>query len=210
MNIKKFGVKKYLKLYKNMNKGDYILPIKIGDDIMSEICALEIMEKNDMIEVKDKSITYNISEEQYPFGFIKTIKLPYKIIKIKQKGRDFDKKFRELMQSSGYLCRPDSRWGESELFIKKDDVDEFIRKLPQKEIIYMPKMPGLVSLYIKETYENIFELETRTMYTGHGHHLFSDECEVIQIINKEIKKERIMNENQKEEKAIEFIKQLFK
>ena len=177
---------------------------------MSEQCALEILENNDMIEIEKKKWTHQIAEEQYPFetDIIKILEIPFKSIRIKEKGEKFDERFRELMQENGYLCTPNSRYGSSDIFIKKEDVVNFLKKLPQEEIIFTENLHYLIRDYIENKYYNI-ELIQEKQYTGHGLHAFKGASVTSKIINLTEKRRRIEQQQNKEEKAIKFMEQLF-
>ena len=170
---------------------------------MSEQCALEILENNDMIKVRKEKWIHQIAEEQYPFetDIIKRLEIPFKNITIKEKGEKFDERFRRLMQKNGYIYTKNST------FIKKEDVDNFLKELPQIETIWTEKPNYLIIDYIENKYN--FLIEEKAQYTGQGHHMFSNRSYVAKITNLKIKEERIKNEKNREQEAIKFMEQLF-
>lgn len=175
---------------------------------MTEKCALEIMQQNNMIKIENRHWLHRIAKEQYPDEIIKELKIPIKRIHIKQDGEEFDLKFRELMKQSGYICTPTKGYGASELFIKKEDIDNFINGLPEEEEIYTDVLNYLIYNYIQDNYQHI-KLQKHVMYTGHGNHKFQGKDAVTSITNLNLKKQRIEQESQKEKDAIKFMEQLF-
>ena len=176
---------------------------------MSEFCALEIMQNNNMIKVNEGHLVYMITEDNDPDkeDIIKKIKLPCKIIQIKTKGDNFDKKFRELMKKSGYVCTPRENYRNSDKFIKKSDIDEFIKELPKIENIYLNQLYWFVEKYIEEYYEYTIE----NIDNRYKRNIFTINCyNVIKLTNNKIKNDRIKQTKQKEQEAIEFMEQLFK
>lgn len=171
---------------------------------MSEQCALEILENNDMIKVGKEKWIHKIAEKQYPFenDIIKRLEIPFKSIKIKEKGEKFDERFRRLMQKNGYL------YTKSSTFIKQKDIDNFLKELPQTETIWTEELNNLIINYIEKKYD-FLKIEKKAQYTGHGHHMFSNRSYVTKITNLKTKKERIKNEKNREQEAIKFMEQLF-
>ena len=180
---------------------------------MSEVCALEIMEKNDMITVEEMKFRFLFVEEKEAIEPIDKITVPAKKISILQKGEEFDRKFRDLMTSSGYVCMPGSNYGGAELFFKKKDIDNFLDNLPEKEILYTRPFPSAMSRYISEVKDerNLIISDSVKVYTNDffsfnkngswGYQTKIKQCDII--------KERLDKEKKQEQKAIEFMEQLF-
>ena len=178
---------------------------------MSEVCALEIMENNNMIKVNNTTWKYKITTNEDPSqeDIIKEIRLPCKNIQIKTGGKKFDKKFRTLMKKSGYVCTPTERYGDSNKFVKTSDIDKFIKELPEIEIVYLRKLCWFVKEYIEENYryitiKNIDNRFKRNIFSINGYN------NIIELTNNKIKTNRIKQAKQKEQEAIEFMEQLFK
>lgn len=173
------------------------------------VCALEIMEKNNMITSLDKHLVYKITTNKDPNeeDIIKEIKLPYKQILIKTGGKNFDKKFRELMKKSGYICTPASNYGDNEKFVKKSDVANFIKELPEIETIYLKELLWFVEQYIERWHSY---LKIKNIDNRYKRNLFKNCNTIIELTNTKIKENRIEQARKKEEKAIEFMEQLFK
>lgn len=173
------------------------------------VCALEIMENNNMIATSNKYWVYKITTERDPCekDVIKEIKLQYKIIRIKTGGKKFDKKFRELMKKSGYVCTPAENYGDGEKFVKTSDIDKFVKELPKKETIYLKKLCWFVEKYIQEsnTHFRIKNIDNR-----YNKNIFKNYNTITEITNNEIKQNRIEQAKQKEEESIRFMEQLFK
>ena len=176
---------------------------------MSEVCALEIMENNNMIKVNEGRWVYKITKNNNPSeeDIIKEIKLPCKIIKIKTAGENFDKKFRELMKKSGYVCTPAQNYRNSDKFVKTSDIDKFIKELPEVEIVYLKELCWFVEKYIKKNYEYI---TIKNIDNKYAQNIFGNCYKIIKLTNNKIKTNRIEQAKQKEKEAIEFIEQLFK
>lgn len=174
---------------------------------MTETCALEIMQNNRMITIENKYCLYKITDEYYD-DFIKEIKLPFLSIKIKTGGKKFDKKFRELMEKSGYISTPANNYGDSDKFIKKSDIDKFIKELPELETIYLKELYWFVEKYIEEYYQYITIKNIDNRYNKIN--IFKGYNTIIKLTNNKIKNNRIEQARKKEQEAIEFIEQLFK
>lgn len=180
---------------------------------MSEVCALEIMEKNEMIKVKDTEFSFLFVKEKDATEPISKIIVPAKNIKILQKGGDFDKKFRELMKDSGYTCMPRRGYSGSNLFFRTEDIDDFLDNLPHEEVIYTRPFPTVMERYINKIKDDrnlIIKNSVRVMIDDFfakekngewGYQTKIKQCDII--------KERVDEEKRQEQQAIEFMEQLF-
>lgn len=179
----------------------------------NKMCALEIMEKNDMITVEEKKFRFIFIEETKASEPIDKIIVPAKKIYIRQKGEAFDKKFRKLMTSSGYVCMPGSNYAGSELFFKKKDIDNFLDNLPKKEILYTRPFPTAMSRYISEVKKerNLKVDGSEKVYTNDffGFTQNGSWCYQTKIEQLNITRERLEKEVEEEMKAIKFMEQLF-
>lgn len=180
---------------------------------MSEVCALEIMEKNDMITVEEKKFRFIFIEETKDSEPIDKMIVPAKKIYIRQKGEAFDKKFRNLMTSSGYICMPGSNYAGAELFFRKKDIDSFLDNLPKKEIIYTRPFPTAMSRYISEVgKERDLKIDgSEKVYANdffsfiqNGSWGYQTKIEQLNIT-----RERLEKEEKEEAKAIKFMEKLF-
>lgn len=180
---------------------------------MSEICALEIMEKNDMIKIEKMKFRFSFIEEKEANEPIDEITVPAKKISILQKGEAFDRKFRELMMSSGYLCMPASNYQGAELFFKKEDIDNFLDNLPEREIIYTRPFPTVMSRYISEVKEerNLKIYGSEKVRRNHFFYFKENGAWGYQTKIKQlnIARKRVKKEEEEEAKAIKFMEQLF-
>lgn len=180
---------------------------------MSEVCALEIMEKNDMITVEEMKFKFIFVEKADANEAIDRTIVPAKKISILQKGEEFDRKFRDLMTNAGYVCMPGSNYAGGQLFFKKKDIDSFLDNLPEKEVLYTRPFPSAMSKYISKVKDerNLIVSGSEKVYTHHFFNLNENgswsyqtkikQCDVI--------KERLDKEKEQEQEAIEFMEQLF-
>ena len=177
---------------------------------MSEFCALEIMKNNNMIDVKEGAWVYKIAINNDPSeeDIIEEIKLPYKIIKIKTAGENFDKKFRKLMKKSGYICTPARNYGDSDKFVKTSDIDKFIKELPEIETIYLKELCWFVEKDIEEHYGYITIKNINN--NRYKRNIFKDYNTITKLTNNRIKINRLEQARQKEQEAIEFMENLFR
>lgn len=180
---------------------------------MSEVCALEIMEKNGMITVEEMKFRFVFVEEKEASEPIDEMIVPAKRISILQKGKTFDRKFRDLMMSSGYICQPAYNYQGSELFFKKKDLDNFLDNLPEKEIIYTRPFPSAMKKYISEVEDErgliIFgseKVHTNDFFDLKDNGSWSYQTKIKQL---NVIKKRVEKEEEEEAKAIEFMEQLF-
>lgn len=180
---------------------------------MSNICALEIMEKNEMITIEEKKFRFAFVEKTDSTEAIDKTIVPAKKISILQKGERFDRKFRDLMISSGYVCMPASNYQGAELFFKKKDLDNFLDNLPKKEILYTRPFPTAMSKYISEVKEErgLIINGSEKVYTNdffsfndNGSWGYQTKIKQLNII-----KERVEKEEEEESEAIKFMEQLF-
>lgn len=159
-------------------------------------CALEVLRKNSLIDIEEKSHSFCRAE-------IPNIDFIY--ITFFDKNPKFNERLKEILKKK-YINWYNKSVDNARIYyyVKKEDIIEWIMNLPVKEKIVIPfwdyKFANFVRDYIEE---NVPELEYRMQ------NQLSYEPTRMEIRNLKVIEERERRENEKDEEALELLDKLF-
>ena len=171
-------------------------------------CKLEVLQDSGLIKYEESSIKFDIVEKKDDEEKLIEIHLPTTFVSYNQ-TKEFDKEFKNKMKSIGYLSDTNNQYTRhKELFVKQEDLNKFIEKLPDLEIYYINGLPDFLEVYLN--FCPYFKAERQSVYTcdyfAFKRYYISSYCHKITRLD--IKEKRENEEKCRNHENIEFMKRV--
>ena len=158
-------------------------------------CGLEVLQKNGLLKYKESFLGFKVLEKLNEQTEITQISLPVTFITY-NKGDYFDIEFREQMKTLGFICAQTNHAKYNTIFIKQEDIDVFVSKIPELETMYIEKLPLFMANHLEKTNEIKISLIGR----------LEPENNYCRLDRLDIQKENQRIKETKERANIEFMK----